>query len=211
MKWSDLPIWIFLIFVGWMVGSVALALILETATVQKFRSNRIRCPHGMRGGLTRKLCDTCKDELLVAEQQRQSAKQAEELQKRLNLCADQIEQQEVDRLKKSMVPNLEELRRLTPQRFEDEMAQMFKRLGYTVKQTPYSGDGGRDAIMHKEREILIGMQKVRRQHGFWSSRFTKISLRSDDRRREGRIFRYNRGILPRCDQICRQRPARTRR
>jgi hypothetical protein len=57
---------------------------------------------------------------------------------------------ETTRLAKSIVPSLAELRSLSPQRFEDEMASLFGRLGYKVEQTPYTNDLGRDAILEKD-------------------------------------------------------------
>ena len=39
---------------------------------------------------------------------------------------------------------------MTSQKFEDAVAQLFRNLGYQVKQTPYSGDGGKDAILVKD-------------------------------------------------------------
>jgi ssDNA-binding Zn-finger/Zn-ribbon topoisomerase 1 len=44
----------------------------------------------------------------------------------------------------------------TPREFEDTVAAMFQKLGYSVKQTPYSSDGGKDAIATKDdKKVLI--------------------------------------------------------
>lgn len=59
------------------------------------------------------------------------------------------------RLARSVVPELRELRRLAPRRFEDAVAGMYKRLGYAVTQTPYSNDEGRDAILEKDGAIFL--------------------------------------------------------
>ena len=67
----------------------------------------------------------------------------------------ELRSKEKGRLATSIVPSIEELRQLTPQRFEDEMAQLFRRLGYDVQQTPYSNDGGRDALMRKNGEKFL--------------------------------------------------------
>jgi HJR/Mrr/RecB family endonuclease len=66
-----------------------------------------------------------------------------------------LRQQEAERLAESVVPSVEELRGLSTQRFEDEIARMFKRLGYAVQQTPYSKDRGRDAIMTKSGQTYL--------------------------------------------------------
>ena len=39
---------------------------------------------------------------------------------------------------------------MTPQQFENAIAELFRKLGYKVKQTPYSNDGGKDAILLKD-------------------------------------------------------------
>lgn len=150
---ADLGGWLGLALVTWMASSFAYSLISDR--LQKFWSDRARCPHGVRGGRVRQLCNSCRNEARLAERERQRAQEATQLQDRLNACADEVENQERERLSRTIVPDLGELRRLTPQRFEDQMAQMFERLGYTVKQTPYSGDGGRDAIMHKDGEKYL--------------------------------------------------------
>jgi hypothetical protein len=70
-------------------------------------------------------------------------------QARIHQAAKDLKNSEAERLSKIVVPNLADLHQLTPQRFEDEMARLFERLGYEVQQTPYSNDLGRDAILKK--------------------------------------------------------------
>lgn len=59
------------------------------------------------------------------------------------------------RLQAALVPSIDELRALTPYQFETEIARMFTRLGYTVRQTPYTNDFGRDAIMTKDGNTYL--------------------------------------------------------
>jgi ribonuclease HI len=54
------------------------------------------------------------------------------------------------RLHPTLALSVDELRAISSTQFEDEIARMFTRLGYEVKQTSYSNDGGRDAIMMKD-------------------------------------------------------------
>jgi HJR/Mrr/RecB family endonuclease len=54
------------------------------------------------------------------------------------------------RLHPTLALSVDELRAISSTSFEDEIARMFTRLGYEVKQTSYSNDGGRDAIMMKD-------------------------------------------------------------
>jgi hypothetical protein len=45
---------------------------------------------------------------------------------------------------------------MTPKQFEDAIAELFRSLGYEVRQTPYTNDGGKDAIAWKDgRTYLI--------------------------------------------------------
>ncbi|MBI1210455.1 MAG: hypothetical protein GC190_03255 [Alphaproteobacteria bacterium] len=73
----------------------------------------------------------------------------------LKAAAATLRQNEITRLSSIFVPSLRELRSLTSQRFEDEVAALFKQLGYEVEQTPYSNDAGRDAVMHKGGHVFL--------------------------------------------------------
>ena len=39
--------------------------------------------------------------------------------------------------------------------FEDSIAKVFRKLGYRVTQTPYSRDGGKDAIAWKDNKKYV--------------------------------------------------------
>jgi hypothetical protein len=101
-----------------------------------------RCLHGYRLGR----CKKC----IKEKEQRELAEWAE--QNRIRSEARGLTRSEADRLSKSIIPNLDDLYRLSPQQFEHEIAQLFARLGYDVQQTPYSNDYGRDAILRKDGE-----------------------------------------------------------
>ena len=112
-----------------------------------------KCPHGVHGGQTQNRCEKCIheqklieqsiEENLRLEEQKEARKQA------FILVAKSLCESEWRRLASSLVPSLDELRRLSWQQFEDEIANMFRRMGYSVEQTPYTNDGGRDAILTK--------------------------------------------------------------
>jgi HJR/Mrr/RecB family endonuclease len=123
--------------------------------MEKFFSQRARCSHGVRGGKLLLRCSMCANERLLAQQEQQKAAEREQIRTALNARSDVVEQQERERLHLSVLPSLAELRELSPQRFEDEIARMFERLGYTVEQTPYSNDHGRDAIMHRAGDKFL--------------------------------------------------------
>jgi HJR/Mrr/RecB family endonuclease len=113
------------------------------------------CPHGILGGEVQGRCKACADAKKVAEDKYRIQSEREEKKRTIQSSANELRNSELARLARVILPNLDELRKLTSQSFEDEIATMFKRLGYTVKQTPYSGDAGKDAIMWKEGEKYL--------------------------------------------------------
>ena len=131
-----------LMVVGGYIGLVVVGSLIAMAR-DSWKRRPSLCPHGIRGGATNGRCSKCADARLREQQ---------EYERRANLqsAATHLRQQEANRLSGCLAPNLEELRTLSPQRFEDAVAQMFERLGYSVEQTPYVNDQGRDAILHKD-------------------------------------------------------------
>jgi HJR/Mrr/RecB family endonuclease len=85
----------------------------------------------------------------AAEASRRATEDERLRREQIKSSALALRQQETERLGRTIVPSLEELRQLTPQQFENEIANFFRRLGYDVRQTPYTNDQGRDAIMMK--------------------------------------------------------------
>jgi HJR/Mrr/RecB family endonuclease len=146
----------------WIILSTFAALIIGLVfggrifdRCSEWRNSWTRCRHGVPGGRMRQLCAACVRDQQIAEQELRKAEEAVKLLKRLNASAVEMQQKEAIRLTQSLVLSLKELRRLTPQRFEDEIANMYNRLGYTVEQTPYSNDYGRDAILQKDGEKFL--------------------------------------------------------
>jgi restriction system protein len=109
----------------------------------------IACPHGVAGGKIRKRCDKCLLEQSVLEENARREQEYKEHQQRINADASKLQNTERLRLAKSLVPSIAELRLLSWQQFEDQVARMFERMGYSVQQTPYVKDHGRDAILRK--------------------------------------------------------------
>src|SRR5258708_40186259 len=53
---------------------------------------------------------------------------------------------------------------MSPQQCENEIAEVFRQLGYLVKQTPYSNDRGKDAIAGKDgQKFLIESKRYGRE------------------------------------------------
>jgi HJR/Mrr/RecB family endonuclease len=44
---------------------------------------------------------------------------------------------------------------MTPMQFESTICELFRKLGYRVTQTPFSNDGGKDAIAYKDGETFL--------------------------------------------------------
>jgi restriction system protein len=112
------------------------------------------CAHGVPGG-TLGNCDVCLAEQEAVEATRRASENERLRREQIKSSARALRQEEIERLSRSIVPSLDELRRLTPQQFENEIANLFRRLGYDVKQTPYTNDQGRDAIMVKGHDKYL--------------------------------------------------------
>jgi restriction endonuclease Mrr len=68
----------------------------------------------------------------------------------------EIERIEVEKQKSINLKKYEYLISLSPQQFEDTISELFKKLGYSIKQTPYSSDGGVDIIAtHAKKKYVI--------------------------------------------------------
>jgi restriction system protein len=81
--------------------------------------------------------------------------------------ADALRKQEIQRLSHAWLSRSESYYSMTWQQFEDAIAQLFRNLGYQVKQTPRSGDVGRDAILVKDGTTYVvecksGAQRIGR-------------------------------------------------
>ena len=118
-----------------------------------------RCAHGVRAG-TRGRCRTCNRdaELLRAETQRQHEVELYEYERRKQISSEakQVRDQEIKRLSQGWVSLAESYFDMTPQQFETAIAEVFRRLGYKVEQTPFTNDGGKDAIALKDgKKFLI--------------------------------------------------------
>jgi hypothetical protein len=124
------------------------------------------CAHGVSGPFAQAHCPKCADERRAEEERvRRAAEAAAEAARRaaeadqrrreIAASAKRLKSEEALRFEQAIVPSIAELRRLSPQQFEDTIASMFERLGYAVRQTPYSNDYGRDAILMKDGEKFL--------------------------------------------------------
>jgi restriction system protein len=133
---------VLLIFLGGLSSLVLLARGAELIAAAVKRNRR--CPHGMRRG-----CEEC-----VAEEERRQAEwkasqAVYERKQTIKKEAKALLSAELRALTTKWLSRSELYRQMTPQRFEDSIAVLFRQLGYEVKQTPYSNDRGKDAIAWK--------------------------------------------------------------
>lgn len=107
--------------------------------VEWYKRRRKRCPHGtlvkVIGG-----CANCE-----AEQRRPQERQALSAQR--ERASRELRGSEIRRLSEAWVSNAGAYLEMSPQQFETAIANLFRRLGYDVEQTPISCDGGKDAIL----------------------------------------------------------------
>ena len=117
--------------------------------------NNSVCKHGIKGGRTLGNCQMCLKEIQEEIVSREVFKKEEERKLRIAKNATQLKNSEIRRLAELNFVNLDLLRKLHPNQFEDLVAILFKELGYEVHQTPYSNDGGKDIILKKGNEKFL--------------------------------------------------------
>lgn len=114
------------------------------------------CRHGVSGGITRNRCVTCQKECEDDNHRREQERKRTQLLLKIKEAADSLRHEELKRLSMARVGKIDFLMTGTPREFEDTVAAMFEKIGYSVKQTPYTNDGGKDAIATKDgKKVLI--------------------------------------------------------
>ena len=149
--------WTVAIISALVICSILLFIIKRVISrVQKLIEPYLRCAHGIAGGTTRDRCMTCRLERIKREQAEAKREAEQAAKQRIKEAALKLSKQELGRIAKLKLQRLENLTSLTPQQFEDTIAELFRDLGYSVQQTPYSNDFGRDAIATKDgKKYLI--------------------------------------------------------
>lgn len=140
-------------YVGvWGAIAVCATVCITVGVVKKVKDSahrQGRCLHGVNGGETGG-CIKCAEEqasrrskwvIEEAERARRS-----DLQKK----AIAFRNQQINELWRQFLSRSDSYLAMTPQQFENAIATLFQQLGYEVKQTPYSNDRGKDAILSKE-------------------------------------------------------------
>jgi tetratricopeptide (TPR) repeat protein len=124
------------------------------------------CPHGVRGGKVQNLCAICVQEQKAIEERHRLEQELLERQRRLTAAADELQRSEASRLESMLNDSklsfsIDQLRSMSPWDFEDIVARMFERMGFTVQQTPKVKDGGRDAILTKDGKKFLECKRYK--------------------------------------------------
>lgn len=113
------------------------------------------CPHGFVGGISREICPTC----ALVPQENGTARSAEtkavenqEYSFAYNF--DNMYQEDVNS-NTDVCLDWGTIDKMTGYEFEDYICKIYESLGYEVEHTPYSGDGGKDAILRKDGEVYL--------------------------------------------------------
>ena len=123
-------------------------------SISRFVEGMKRCPHGIRKA-SEHLCAQCSTEKTLREKQfaRESAER--ELRQRILAESKSLRSEEISRLSKAWLAKSDSYFSMSPFVFEDAVARLFMELGYEVEQTPYSNDGGKDAILWKDSKKYV--------------------------------------------------------
>lgn len=131
------------------VGPLAGAL--PALLLNWWNRSQFQCTHGQRV-LAGETCAECERQrqLDLAEQAQRHLREQREVE------AARLKTAELTRLRTYFRLQASELEHLTPLEFENAVATLFRGLGFDVVQTPFVGDGGKDAFARRDgRTYLI--------------------------------------------------------
>lgn len=103
-----------------------------------------RCEHGVRGGETLNLCKQCND-----------IKRTRDQLIRIGEASEKFNREEMGKYSIFLKNQLGYFQNLNPYKFEDQIAEMYRKYGYKATQTPYSNDMGKDIILEKKGEKYL--------------------------------------------------------
>lgn len=139
---------------------LCLALFIGASTVVYRIASRVHlwrerikpCPHGVSAGWAGacRECQLPRERAELERLERQASLAEQQRKAEIQRQAEALRTQEIQRLSHAWLSNSESYYSMTWQQFEDAIAQLFRNLGYQVRQTPRSGDGGKDAILVKD-------------------------------------------------------------
>jgi hypothetical protein len=150
---------------GHILGYTTLGLLLVGVLIWEASKNmlaeRQRCVHGITHG-KRGGCSQCIEK--DRQRRREEWARIKELvdhsselaENSFKIMANFLRESEISALRKRWLSRSELYFEMNPPDFEDAVADLYRELGYEVKQTPYSNDRGKDAIAWKDgKKYLI--------------------------------------------------------
>jgi restriction system protein len=156
-NWSGL-LWVCGFYVVLMLGGAFFTFLGQKR--HQWKMGRIQCPHGIAGGQVRLKngtlhCNLCEQEEDALQRKREiEILEAKRIEKNL-IAVNSLKRKEFTRLTQLRAHKLDFLLNLQPVEFESIIAEMYRKLGYSAKQTPISNDFGRDIILEKNGEITF--------------------------------------------------------
>ena len=130
------------------VGAIGIVVFLQSNWLQQ----RKPCEHGVWAGSSGR-CRACQKKEAYLKEKRDAAWKKQERQKTVEQEANRLRDREVERLSKACLSNAKTYFEMGPREFENAVAELFRALGYDVKQTPFSNDGGKDAVARKDGKL----------------------------------------------------------
>lgn len=148
--WQGLAVYIAVVIAGIIGISV---VIIQYGKYKKRREEekyaKTSCKHGIAGAFYGyKPCIKCQQEKAAEEQI--ARKRVEEEEARRRAEKERAYKEWVERIR---LP--EYLREMHPETFERLVCDLFRKMGYEVKHTPYSGDSGVDGYLKKDGDLSI--------------------------------------------------------
>lgn len=119
-----------------------------------------KCPHGIRDGKRiingKAKCPDCQLEIerklkALEDERKQKELELENKRKKQELQEKYLQSllTAINNKKSAITTNEETLLNMHPKEFEDMVAGLYRKMNYSVVQTPYVNDGGKDAILEK--------------------------------------------------------------
>lgn len=143
---------------SWLVVVYVILRVLSLWNRSRQKGKRF-CLHGIEDGKILGLCEQCREEKQREEEMRKQGIGKLKIRSEAYI----LKQKEKERLKMIRLKYQGNLFKISPQEFEDIVIELFRRLGYEVYPTPYSGDKGKDAIVFKSGvKYLIECKRYRK-------------------------------------------------
>jgi hypothetical protein len=139
--------------IAFVVVLVYVCLKDREAIREDWREARTPCDHGVAGAAASPvLCMTCVQDAAGRAQREREAAAARELERVRTAKAAMLEKLRVPQYLASMPPD----------EFESLVCDVYRKLGYEVRATPYVGDGGIDAFLSKDgKRFVVQCKRVR--------------------------------------------------